>query len=108
MLLLSHLHGSAKFATHISLVAVAMLINYFLFYGPQLLIRTEYTTCGRRFVCRHEVISVPTVNNTLRPLYHFPATSPSNCLCGHPNSRLLLTEITLGEPTTEVHLNRPY
>jgi len=113
MLLLSPLQGSTKLATHISLVTsgggVAIATNVYIYFrSRELLLRTECPACGQRFVSRHEVISAPSDSNTFCPLYHLPLTSALGCICGDTTSRLWLSEISLGEPITEVQVNRPY
>jgi len=54
------------------------------------------------------VVSGPSSANTYRPIQHLPVISQRYCACGQLVSELLLTEITLGDPTTEVQINRRY
>ena len=113
MLLLPPLYASTKLATPMSLVLMSggsMITNAgSYFHSQELLLRTECTTCGRNFVNRHELISTLSDSNVFRPMHHLPLTSTSSCIvCGDTSSRLLLTEVSWGEPITEVQVNRPY
>jgi len=54
------------------------------------------------------MISTPSIPGTFRPLYELPISSFLVCWCGHPDSRLLLTEMSMGAPVTEVQIDRPH
>jgi hypothetical protein len=63
---------------------------------------------GGSLLANTKVVSVPSDPSTLRPVYHLRVTSPSNCLYADPLSNLLLTEVSLGNPVTEIQINCPY
>ena len=85
-----------------------MIYNLYSCSSRELIIRTEFSECGSCFTDRHEVASTSFSANTYRPIDHMSVISLLTCGCGHLASELLLTKITLVDPTNEVQINRRY
>jgi hypothetical protein len=109
MLLLSPSQDSTKLATHISLVtirATAMFINVsFSYYSRRsLALHLECSTFERRYTTVHDLVAATSENAFLSPLPRLQPTLPITCSCADPLSRLILVEVTLGVPITEVQI----
>jgi hypothetical protein len=79
-------------------------VSFSYYSRRSLALHVEFTTCESRYTTVHNLVAAPSENAFLSPLHRLQPTLPIICSCGDPLSRLILVEVTLGAPITEVQI----